>query len=150
MKTPRRLPVVLLALMLPTSLLLGSCSKDNEPMPAPLYLLDQSWQLIEAEGIPVVTTAGGVATSLTLSSVDNFSAGQAWCNQYGGTFMLVPGTSYLTFSGQASTRATCAEQQQETRYLNLLPEVRRYTITQRQLQLFDSERPQPLLVFEVK
>lgn len=119
-------------------------------MPAPLYLLDQSWQLIEAEGIPVVATAGGVATSLTLSSVDNLSAGQARCNQYGGTFTLVPGTSYLTFSGQASTRATCAEQQQETRYLNLLPQVRRYTISQRQLQLFDSERPQPLLVFEVK
>ena len=140
----------MLALLLPASLLLGSCAKDNEPMPAPLYLLDQSWQLIEAEGKPVAVTAGGAATILTLSSVDNLSAGQAWCNQYGGKFMLVPGTSYLTFSGQASTRATCAEQPQETRYLNLLPQVRRYTISHRQLQLFDSERPEPLLVFEVK
>ncbi|WP_190242597.1 META domain-containing protein [Hymenobacter lapidiphilus] len=150
MKTPRRLPVVLLALLLPASLLLGSCSKDHEPMPAPLYLLDQSWQLIESEGKPVPVPVGGVATSLTLSSVDNLSAGRAWCNQYGGQFMLVPGTSYLTFSGQASTRATCAEQKQETRYLDLLPQVRRYTISHRQLQLFDSERPQPLLVFEGK
>ncbi|MBT2558894.1 META domain-containing protein [Hymenobacter sp. ISL-91] len=150
MKTPRRLPPALLALLLPASLLLGSCTKDNEPMPAPLYLLDQSWQLIEAEGKPTVVMASGAATSLTLSSVDNLSAGQAWCNQYGGKFMLVPGTSYLTFSGQASTRATCAEQPQETRYLDLLPQVRRYTISNRQLQLFDSERPEPLLVFEVK
>ncbi|WP_177189641.1 META domain-containing protein [Hymenobacter actinosclerus] len=130
------------------SLLLGSCSKDQEPMPAPLYLLDQPWQLTELAGKPA--PAGNGAASLTLSSVDNLSAGQAWCNQYGGRFMLVAGTSYLTFSDQASTRATCSEQLQETRYLDLLPQVRRYTISHRHLQLYDSEHSQPLLVFEVK
>lgn len=146
MKMPRRFSAALLSLLLPASLLLSGCSKDQEPMPAPLYLLDQSWRLTELEGAP----AGNAITSLTLSSVDNLSAGQAWCNQYGGRFMLVPGTSYLTFSDQASTRTSCPGQPQESRYLTLLPQVRRYTISHRRLQLFDSEHEQPLLVFEVE
>ncbi|WP_139255110.1 META domain-containing protein [Hymenobacter psychrophilus] len=150
MKMPRRFSAALLSLLVPASLLLGGCSKGQEPMPAPLYLLDQSWRLTELEGTPAPAPAGAAITSLTLSSVDNLSSGQAWCNQYGGRFTLVPGTSYLTFSDQASTRMTCPEQPQESRYLTLLPQVRRYTISHRQLQLFDSEHEQPLLVFEVK
>ena len=130
--------------------LLSSCSKGSEPVPAPVYLFDQQWLLTQLEGQAIAAAPGTPATDLTLSSVDNTSNGHAACNQYGGTFVLTAGAARLTFSGQASTRATCPDQSLETRYLTLLPQVQRYVISRRQLQLFGSESAQPLLVFEAK
>ena len=131
------------------SLLLGSCSKGSEPAPAPVYLLDRQWQLAELNGQPVPTTAES-RTSLTLSSTNNTSTGRAFCNQYGGSFTLRSGTNALTFSDQFSTKATCPAQSLETSYLILLPQVRRYLISNRRLQLYDTEHAQPVLVFEVE
>ncbi|MBT9393255.1 META domain-containing protein [Hymenobacter sp. NST-14] len=137
-------------ILLTASALLSSCSKGSEPMPAPVYLFDQQWQLTQLQGQGVAAAPGTAATSLTLSSVANTNNGQAACNTYGGTFVLTAGTGRLRFSGQLSTRATCPDQDLETRYLTLLPQVERYVISRRQLQLFSRESAQPLLVFEAK
>ncbi|RSK37234.1 META domain-containing protein [Hymenobacter metallilatus] len=128
--------------------LLGGCTKHDEPVPAPVYLLDQRWILTELEGQKPQLQAGSTATDLTLSSVEGSSRGRAFCNQYGGRYTLASGTAALTFSAQGSTYATCGNQQQETRYLQLLPGITRYTIRNRQLYLYDATHPEPQLVFE--
>ena len=135
-------------LLATTSLLLGGCAKGSEPAPAPVYLLDRQWQLAELQGQPVPATAES-RTILTLSSTNNTSTGRAFCNQYGGGFTLRSGTDALTFSDQFSTQATCPDQSLETRYLVLLPQVRRYRISNRRLQLYNAGQEQPILVFEV-
>lgn len=138
-----RTPLLLAALAL-----LGGCTKDDEPVPAPVYLLDQRWQLTELEGQAVAPQTGGTRPDLLLSSVGGTNSGRAFCNQYGGSYMLTPGSPQLRFSDQSSTRATCAGQDAETRYLTLLPGVARYVIRNRRLSLYDTQHAEPLLVFE--
>ena len=137
------------AILLIITGLLSSCSKGSEPMPAPVYLLDQQWVLTEMDGQAASITAGSASTYLSLSSVANTSTGQTSCNQYEGGFSLDNGSNQLTFSVQASTRASCAGQVQDSRYLALLPQIRRYAISNHQLRLYDATHAQPRLVFEV-
>ncbi|WP_426493365.1 META domain-containing protein [Hymenobacter sp. 102] len=127
--------------------LLSSCAKDNEPMPAPVYLLDQRWKLMELVGQPVSVADANSGTDLLLNSVTGTNGGRAFCNQYGGSYTLTGNSAELTFSPQFSTYATCAMQSQETKYLELLPSVTRYTIRNRQLALYDATHPEPRLVF---
>ncbi|MDU0369634.1 META domain-containing protein [Hymenobacter endophyticus] len=131
------------ATLLSTTLLLGSCTKEDEPMPAPVYLLDQRWILRELNG----QTAPSSASELLLNSVDGSNRGKSFCNQYGGNYTLPGGSPELRFSEQFSTYATCAQQDQETLYLSLLPRVARYTIRERQLFLYNDTSAEPLLVF---
>ncbi|MBX0291417.1 META domain-containing protein [Hymenobacter sp. HSC-4F20] len=126
--------------------LLTSCDKNTEPVPAPVYLLDQRWVLTEIEG-QVPSTTRGATTDLVLNSVGSTNAGRAFCNNYGGKYLLTAGSAQLTFSAQYSTYATCAEQDQETHYFQLLPQVTRYTISNRRLALYDGEHTTPLLAF---
>lgn len=131
------------AALLSATLLLGSCAKDDEPMPAPVYLLDQRWVLSELEG----QQAPSATADLVLSSVNGSNRGKSFCNQYGGNYTLPGSTPELRFSEQFSTYATCPEQTQETRYLTLLPRVARYIIRDRQLFLYNDTSAEPLLVF---
>jgi heat shock protein HslJ len=137
-----RFPVPVLAA------LLSSCAKDHEPVPAPVYLLDQRWILTELAGAPVPAANGRSGTDLLLNSVTGTDGGRAFCNQYGGKYTLAGNTAALTFGPQFSTYATCAMQPQETRYLELLPGITRYTIRNRQLALYDATHPEPRLVFK--
>lgn len=130
--------------------LLSSCAKDDEPMPAPVYLLDQRWVLTELEGqVPVVQPSSSVP-DLVLNSVGSTNKGQAFCNQYFGKYTLASGSPQLSFSIQGSTYATCAGQDAETRYLRLLPTVARYVISNRRLSLYDAQHAEPLLVFKAE
>ncbi|MCA8832017.1 META domain-containing protein [Hymenobacter pini] len=129
------------------ALVLAGCAKDDEPVPAPVYLLDQRWMLTEIDGEKLTAPAGSPTTYLTLSSVGGTNQGQSFCNQYGGQYTLASGTAQLTFGPQFSTFATCPSQHQETRYLTLLPSIARYTIENRQLALYDATHPEPRLVF---
>ncbi|WP_460622906.1 META domain-containing protein [Hymenobacter tenuis] len=134
--------------LLTSAALLTSCAKDSEPMPAPVYLLDQRWELVELEGQAISAQPGSTATDLVLSAVGSTNSGRAACNTYGGQYTLAPGSPQLRFGTQASTYATCAAQSQETRYLELLPQVTRYTISNHQLSLYDAAHAQPLLVYK--
>ncbi|WP_162303479.1 META domain-containing protein [Hymenobacter sediminis] len=140
----RFLPLVFIA----GTALLTSCAKDTEPVPAPLYLLDQRWVLAEIEGKAAGEQTGSTSTDLILSSVGSSNSGRAFCNQYGGQYQLAAASAGLRFSNQHATYATCSNQDLETRYLQLLPQVTRYSISNRQLALYDTEHAQPLLVFK--
>lgn len=140
----RFLPLVFLA----STALLSGCAKDTEPVPAPLYLLDQRWVLAEMEGQAPAGQPGGAGTDLVLSSVGSTNNGRAFCNHYGGQYQLAVGSGGLRFSAQHATLITCPDQALENRYLQLLPQVTRYTISNRQLALYDTEHAQPLLVFK--
>ncbi|AHJ99372.1 META domain-containing protein [Hymenobacter swuensis] len=137
-------------LFLPTLLFLGSCAKDDEPVPAPVYLLDQRWVLTELEGQSPTSQSSSAIPDLVLNSVGSTNNGRAFCNQYGGKYTLAPGSPQLGFSIQASTYATCAGQDAETRYLTLLPTVARYVISNRHLSLYDAQHAEPLLVFKAE
>lgn len=130
------------------TLLLTGCAKDQEPIPAPVYLLDQRWVLTEVDSEELAASAGSPPTDLVLSSVGGTNQGQSFCNRYGGKYMLTSGTAQLSFGPQFSTFATCPNQKQETRYLTLLPSIARYTIENRQLALYDATHPAPRLVFQ--
>lgn len=117
-------------------------------MPAPVYLLDQRWELTELAGQPATPEPGHPAPDLTLHSVGNASTGQAFCNQYAGQYELIPGSPQLHFTRPGATLASCASQPLETRYFRLLPQVARYVISNHQLSLYDAEHAQPLLVFK--
>jgi heat shock protein HslJ len=134
--------------LLATVALLGSCSKGDEPVPAPVYLLDQRWVLTGLEGQTPVAQPSSTVPDLVLNSVSSSNSGRAFCNQYGGKYTLVPGSPQLSFTEQASTRATCTDQDAENRYLTLLPTVARYVISNRHLSLYDAEHAEPLLVFK--
>jgi len=137
-------------LLLPGLIFLGSCAKEDEPVPVPVYLLDQRWVLTELEGQPPVTQPSSTVPDLLLNSVGSTNNGRAFCNQYGGTYTLAPGSPQLHFSTQASTYATCAGQEAENRYLTLLPMVARYVISNRRLSLYDAQHAEPLLVFKAE
>lgn len=132
--------------LLLSALLLGGCTKDDAPVPAPVYLLDQRWVLTELNG---QTPPGPTETTLLLPSAATRASGQAACNQYGGTYTLAAGSPQLHFGPQAATKATCPSQLAEYHYLSLLPQVERYLISGQTLQLFDATHAQPLLVFRV-
>lgn len=138
---------VLSFLALVLSLSLSSCTKDDEPMPAPVYLLDQRWLLTEMNGSPAPTSA---STYLTLPSSGSDYSGRAYCNQYLGQYELIAGSPMLRFTTQGSTYATCGLQEQETQYLHLLRQTTRYVISNRTLRLYGAENAVPLLVFKVE
>ncbi len=142
------LPRISSVFLLMATLILGSCAKGSEPAPAPVYLLDRQWQLAELQGQPASEAAGNTIITLTLSSVGNTNTGQAFCNQYGGGFTLQSGNNALGFSPQASTKVYCSSLPLETRYLELLPQVRRYLISNRRLQLYAAGHEQPVMVFK--
>jgi heat shock protein HslJ len=135
-------------LLLATVALLTSCAKDNEPVPAPVYLLDQRWELTELQGQAPPAQPGSTVPDLVLNSVGSTNSGRAFCNQYGGKYTLTAGSPQLSFATQGSTYATCADQDAETRYLRLLPTVARYVISNRHLSLYDAQHAEPLLVFK--
>lgn len=131
-----------------TLFLLASCSKGSEPMPAPVYLLDQRWELTELAGQPATPEPGAPAPDLTLHSVGNASTGRVFCNQYMGQYELIGGSPQLHFTVPGATQASCPSQDLETRYFQLLPQVARYVISNHQLALYDDVHAQPLLVFK--
>jgi heat shock protein HslJ len=133
-----------LALILTLSF--SSCTKDDEPMPAPVYLLDQRWVLTELNGKQAPTSS---TTDLKLPSSGSNYNGRSYCNGYGGQYELTAGSAMLRFPTQGSTYASCALLDEETQYLALLRQTTRYAISNRTLRLYGAESEAPLLVFKV-
>ena len=131
--------------LLAALLSLGSCAKDDAPMPAPVYLLNQRWVLTQVQGQPV--PAGTPETTLLLEAVGNAAGGRAACNTYSSLYTLAAGTPQLRFALPGSTRTTCPSQALESTYLALLPRTARYTISNGTLRLHDDTDAQPLLEF---
>lgn len=137
---------VLPFLALVLSLSFSSCTKDDAPVPAPVYLLDQRWLLTEMNGRPAPASA---ITNLKLPSSSSNYEGRAYCNQYFGQYELIAGSPMLRFTSQGSTYATCNLQEEELQYLELLRQTTRYVISNHTLRLYGAQDAVPLLVFKV-
>ncbi|TGD81558.1 META domain-containing protein [Hymenobacter wooponensis] len=138
---------VLSCLVLSLSLVFSSCSKDDEPVPAPVYLLDQRWILTETNGKEVPKNA--TADLLMLAESNKYSA-HSYCNQLGGTYELAAGTPALRFPINGSTYVFCKDMATEDAYVAGLSQTVRYTISNRTLRLYGAESEQPLLVFRAE
>lgn len=133
--------------MLSLSLVFSSCSKDDEPVPAPVYLLDQRWILTEINGKASPKNAS--ADLLMLASSNTYNC-RSYCNQLMGTYELEAGTPTLRFPKGGSTYALCNEIDAENAYQAGLQQTVRYLITNRTLRLYGAESAQPLLVFRAE
>jgi heat shock protein HslJ len=138
---------ILSCLVLSLSLVFSSCSKDDEPVPAPVYLLDQRWILTEINSKQVPKS--GPADLLMLAASNTYNS-RSYCNQLFGTYELQAGTPTLRFPTGGSTYALCAEIDAERAYSAALSQTVRYVISNRTLRLYGSESAQPLLVFRAE
>jgi len=114
----------LILLVLPFALLAAACGSDGGDMPT-----DHAWQLTEIAGPDgtMATLATGTAPTLVLE--DGNAAGNASCNQYGGSYDL-DGSS-ITFGPLFSTEMFCGDpgvMDQEAAYLTALESVDAWTI----------------------
>ncbi|MBC6699126.1 META domain-containing protein [Hymenobacter puniceus] len=123
--------------------LLGSCKKEDDSSP----IQSTRWMLVQVEGTPIaVSSYSPTYRSYIQFNADSKTAGLAPCNSFGGTYTL-GSSNQLSVSAQASTRATCAAQNLEDRYLNALPRTVRYELSGQELRLFDAGTATPILVF---
>ncbi|WP_167855424.1 META domain-containing protein [Hymenobacter fodinae] len=138
---------VLSGLVLSLSLVFSSCSKDDEPVPAPVYLLDQRWILTEVNG---QATPKNASADLIMLAAGNTYNAHSYCNQLMGTYELAAGTPTLRFPTGGSTFALCNEIETEQAYNAALHKTVRYSISNRTLRLYGAESEQPILVFRAE
>ncbi|UOQ65835.1 META domain-containing protein [Hymenobacter volaticus] len=115
-----------------------------------MSLLDTRWRLTQVEETPLWTSSySDTYRSYIQFTRQNTTTGLGPCNSFSGTFSQGNTAGQLTISQQASTKATCATQTLEDKYLNALPRTVRYEISGKELRLYDvSNSLRPLLVFE--
>ncbi|RPD49716.1 META domain-containing protein [Hymenobacter sediminis] len=131
-------------------LLAGSCQDDNDSQPA-VELLNTRWKLVQIEETPISVSSYSdtFRSYIRFTSGPNRTEGLAPCNSFGGTFTLGSSPGVLSISGQSSTRATCAAQSLEDKYLNALPRTAGYEIRGYELRLYDASNTlRPLLIFQ--
>jgi heat shock protein HslJ len=138
---------LLSGLVLSLTLVLSSCSKDDEPVPAPVYLLDQRWILTEIKGKEAPKNP---SADLLMLAAGNQYRCISYCNQLFGTYELQAGTPTLHFPTGGSTYALCNEIDAENAYNIALSQTERYVITNRTLRLYGAESAQPLLTFRAE
>ncbi|MEA2009877.1 MAG: META domain-containing protein [Actinomycetota bacterium] len=127
----------LLLLALPFALLAAACGSDGGDMPA-----DYAWQSTGIAGSDGSMSAPTTGTAPTLMFEDDNAAGNASCNQYGGSFEL-DGSS-LTFGPLISTEMFCGDpgiMDQETAYLAALESVDSWTIDGETMTLSSNGAP---------
>ncbi|GAA4012056.1 hypothetical protein GCM10022408_25820 [Hymenobacter fastidiosus] len=123
--------------------LLSGCKKEE----AASSIQNTRWMLVQVEDFAIGLSSYSPAfNSYVQFSADNKTNGLAPCNSFGGTYASGSGTQ-LRVSVQASTRATCAAQSIEDRYLSALPRTVRYELSGQELRLFDAATAAPILVF---
>lgn len=113
--------------------------------PAPASLFGLRWQMKQIMGqAPIAPPDRPIY--IEFAPETNSISGFAGCNQFSGTYELLPGNR-LHFSQMVSTMMACAGTSSEPEMLNLLPTVDNYTINKGQLSL-NRARMAPLMVFE--
>lgn len=121
-------------------------TRDSPPVvPAPASLFDVRWQLVEMMGNKPSAPATGLPY-IQFAPETNSIAGFGGCNQFSGTYELLPGNR-LRFSQMVSTMMACADMSTETEMLKLLDTVDNYSLNNNRLSL-NRARMAPLLVFE--
>jgi heat shock protein HslJ len=93
------------------------------------------WTLIEIDGAPIATAAGGTPT-LSLASKDQRVSGFAGCNRFSGGYEL--SGKLLKLNSLAATRMACADMSVEAAVMKALEETASWKIDGRKLELFDA------------
>jgi putative lipoprotein len=111
-------------------------------------IVDLRWQLVELNGQPAATGAGGRAPDLSLASDGQTAAGFSGCNRFTGSYELAE--TRLSFGPLASTRMACAEGMElEQQFLAALERAVHFSLQDGRLSLRDAEG-RPLLRFEAE
>jgi heat shock protein HslJ len=106
----------------------------STPIPD-VSLTDTYWKLTEIDGQPATLGAGQRELHMVLTSEGDHVRGFSGCNRFTGDYERHE--SALRFKPLAATRMACLEgMQQEQRFLGLLREVARFTISGDSLALY--------------
>jgi heat shock protein HslJ len=128
-----------------TVLALTGCKKDSSSA-----LTGKRWMLVQVDDFPLGLSSYGPTTRsyLEFNADGKRTTGLGPCNTFSGQYTLNEGSQQLTISPQSSTGATCGGQNIEDRYLAALPLTARFTVSGRELRLYDAASAKPRLVFE--
>lgn len=106
-------------------------ASPGDPGPA-ASVAGREWRLLELNGRPAPSGAGGRAATLRLD--DGSASGFAGCNRFSGGYQM--GESSLTFSTLAATRMACEQGMElEREYLAALEATRSWRMTPQGLEL---------------
>jgi heat shock protein HslJ len=113
---------------------LPGCPRNTNPPPQTTMseIGTRTWSLVELNGRPAGTGAGGQPATLQLAA--DQASGFAGCNRFSSTYTL-SGTA-LRFTGPVSTRMACAAGMElEQAYLSVITATRAYRVTDSTLEL---------------
>jgi len=115
----------------------GRGAQPSTPPVPDVSLVNTYWKLSELNGQPAALGAGGRELHMVLS--DRYQVrGFSGCNRFTGNYDLTK--NQLSFRPLAATRMACAEgMEQEQRFLDLLAEVMRFTISGDSLALYSGD-----------
>lgn len=127
----------------------GCTIPSSEPVAnaATVPLVNTPWRLTELGGQVISNPEGPAAINLTLEAQNPRATGFAGCNRMFGGYSL--NGDQLKFDQMGSTKMACVDEgrmQLEMRYLEMLPSVARWKITDHTLALLDA-RGEPLATF---
>jgi heat shock protein HslJ len=115
-------------------------ASDHPPAASTASLDGREWILVDLGQRPASLGAGGRPATIQFDPTNGRAAGFAGCNRYGAEY-TVAGDS-LTFGPAISTKMACADGDQlERSFLAVLPEVRRYELSDSTLVLSGSGAP---------
>jgi heat shock protein HslJ len=101
-------------------------------------LTDVEWTLVELNGAPAETGAGGRPATLTLATQERRASGFAGCNRMGGTYTL--NGNELRFSPMAMTRMACDQGMElEAKFAAAIEATRSYRLSDKQLELMSGD-----------
>lgn len=114
------------ALIAGLAVLLASCCVCRKGLNPKTSITDIKWTVIQVGSEPANADGNFY---LELSGTDDKAAGRGDCNSFNGTYVA---DSYgnLRFGQMASTRAFCANQQLEDKYLAALSRVDGYSLVE--------------------
>jgi heat shock protein HslJ len=118
----------------------GPRPPPSEPAAATASLDGREWLLVDLGQQPAPPGAGGRPATIRFDPTNGRASGFAGCNRYGAEYSIA-GDS-LRFGPAISTKMACADGDQlERSYLAVLPEVRRYQLSDSTLVLSGSGAP---------
>ena len=108
------------------------------------------WRLIELEGAPAVSAPAGGQAYLELARDTTRVSGFTTCNRFFGRYEA-PGEGRIRFTQLGSTKMACVEEdrsRQEARFMEVLQNVDRFTLTDDTLSLYTNNQLRARFVAE--
>lgn len=118
-------------------LLVGACSQSTLSTTTAPAALAGEWSLVELDGLPAPTGAGGRRATLRFDVDSTRVAGFAGCNRVAANFTIARDS--LRFGPAVMTKMACNEGMElEGRVAGVLSNAKRYQLAANELTLFGS------------